>query len=90
MPQRFRVDDEHRPLHRRGGFHIRPGTLLLPQLRVRSDHPHKAPYPYIIQPIIPTAVSAAVLFSTNTNRQSVCMYKNYHNRGAHHHESHLL
>ena len=27
----FRVDDEHRPLHRRGGFHIRPGTFPLPQ-----------------------------------------------------------
>ena len=26
----FRVNDEHRPLHRRGGFHIRPGTLPLP------------------------------------------------------------
>ena len=24
QPQRFRVDDEHRPLRRRGGFHIRP------------------------------------------------------------------
>ena len=27
----FRVDDEHRLLHRRGGFHIRPGTFPLPQ-----------------------------------------------------------
>ena len=33
----FRVDDEHRPLHRRGGFHIRPEGLPLPQASA-GDH----------------------------------------------------
>ena len=30
MPQRFRVDDEHRPLHVGAGFHIRPESLRRP------------------------------------------------------------
>ena len=29
LPLPGRVDDEHRPLHRRGGFHIRPRALLI-------------------------------------------------------------
>ena len=29
LPLSGRVDDEHRPLHRRGGFHIRPRALLI-------------------------------------------------------------
>ena len=31
QPLPSRVDDEHRPLQRRGGFHIRPEGLPLPQ-----------------------------------------------------------
>lgn len=30
MPQRFRVDDEHRPLRVGAGFHIRPESLRRP------------------------------------------------------------
>ena len=41
MPQRFRVDDEHRPLRCRGGFYIRPGALLAaPGLRAGIVRPY--------------------------------------------------
>ena len=37
QPLPSRVDDEHRPLRRRGGFHIRPEGLPLPQASA-GDH----------------------------------------------------